>query len=188
MLEELASDFDIAAVRIGMLGSGASTVADFLESARLHNVVLDPVVRSSSGADLIGADGLRVLCERLVPLATVITPNVDEAFALTGERDRRRSAQKLHEMGAQVVVVTGGHLDEAIDLLLCGGQCEEFRAPKLPSNSTHGTGCAFAMSVACGLAKGMPVREAVTGAKQFVQQAIQTAYPIGKGIGPLNLV
>jgi hydroxymethylpyrimidine/phosphomethylpyrimidine kinase len=185
-LEELKSDFEIAAVRVGMLGSAASVVADFLESAGLKNVVVDPVIKSSSGAGLIDAEGLRVLRERLIPLSSVITPNVDEVEALTGRRDRREAARALHEMSAKAVVITGGHLDEAVDLLFCDGVFEEFRAPKIQSNSTHGTGCAFATSVACGLAKGMPVREAVMAAKEFVWRAIESAIPIGTGVGPVN--
>jgi hydroxymethylpyrimidine/phosphomethylpyrimidine kinase len=184
-LRELADDFDIAAVRIGMLGCAASAVADFLESARLKNVVLDPVIKSSSGADLISADGLRTLSERLIPLATVVTPNIDEAFALTDENDPQRSARKLHEMGAGAVVITGGHLDEVVDLLFADGRFEEFRAPKIQSKSTHGTGCAFATSIACELAKGLTVRESVIQAKAFVRNAIQSAVSVGKGVGPV---
>ena len=185
-LAELNSDFEIAAVRIGMLGSAAATVAEFLESAKLKNLVLDPVIKSSSGADLIDADGLRVLRERLIPLSRVITPNVDEASVLSGLRDRE-AARELNKMGAEAVVITGGHLAEAVDLLFNDGQFEEFRAPKIQSKSTHGTGCAFATSVACGLAKGKSVREAVIQAKEFVRRAIESSVPIGKGVGPLNL-
>jgi len=186
-LEKLASDFELSAVRIGMLGEAATAVADFIEKARLKNVVLDPVVKSSSGVDLIDATGLTMMRERLLPLNGVITPNIDEAFALSGVRDRHESARKLHAMGAKTVVITGGHLDEAVDLLFADGRFEEFRAPKIPSNSTHGTGCAFATSVACGLAKGKSVREAVVAAKEFVRKAIESAPSLGKGTGPLNL-
>jgi hydroxymethylpyrimidine/phosphomethylpyrimidine kinase len=186
-LDELNGDFDIAAVRIGMLGSAAAVVADFLGSAQLKNVVLDPVIKSSSGADLIDADGLRILRERLIPLSSVVTPNVDEAEALTDRKDPREAARGLHKLGANAVVITGGHLDEAADLLsIAEVVMEEFRGPKIQSNSTHGTGCAFATSVACGLAKGMSVRESVMQAKAFVRKAIESAIPIGKGIGPVN--
>jgi hydroxymethylpyrimidine/phosphomethylpyrimidine kinase len=184
-LDELANDFDIAAVRIGMLGCAASAVANFLESANLKKVVLDPVIKSSSGADLINADGLRTLRERLIPLATVVTPNIDEALALTGENDPQMSARKLQELGAGAVVITGGHLNEAIDLLFLDGKFEEFRAPKIQSKSTHGTGCAFATSLACGLAKGKTVREAVIEAKAFARNAIESAISVGKGVGPV---
>lgn len=186
-LKGLASDFDIAAVHIGMLGSVAAAVANFLESATLPHIVLDPVIKSSSGADLIDAAGLRILRERLVRLADVITPNVDEALALSGKRDHEEAAREIHDMGAKAVVITGGHLDEAIDLLFANGKFEKLRAPKIQSNSTHGTGCAFATSIACGLAKGMPVRDSVVAAKEFVRRAIEQAYPLGRGTGPMNL-
>ena len=151
--------YRMAAVHIGMLGSGkvARVVADFLEKAKLTNIVLDPVIKSSSGADLIDAAAPRVLIERLLPLATVLTPNVDEAGALTGiavtNLDQMRlAAAKLHEMGARSVVVTGGHLEKAIDLLSFtsskGIQQEVFKSDRQHSNSTHGTGCAFATAMA----------------------------------------
>ncbi len=184
-LEDLNDDFDIAAVRIGMLGVAAPIVADFLESAKLPNVVLDPVIKSSSGVNLIDATGLHILRSRLVRFSTVVTPNVDEAVALTGVTDRHEAARVLHEMGAKAVVITGGHLNEAMDLLFAEGKFEELRAPKIKSRSTHGTGCAFATSVACGLAKGMSVREAVVEAKAFVRRAIESAPQVGKGTGPV---
>src|SRR5258708_3957301 len=124
-LEELNSDVAIAAVHLGMLGSGkvAGVVADFLEKekekAGLTTIVLDPIMKSSSGADLIDASGVRLLIQRLLPLATVVTPNVDEAIALTGlaitNLDQMRvAATKLHAMGAASVVVTGGPLAKGI--------------------------------------------------------------------------
>ena len=123
-LEELNSDIEISAVHIGMLGSGkiARVVSDFLEKAKLQNIVLDPVMKSSSGTDLIDASGARLLIERLLPLATMMTPNVDEAAFLTGLAvtsldQMRQAAIKLHGMGAANVVITGGHLEKAIDLL-----------------------------------------------------------------------
>jgi len=187
-LEELAGDFGIAAVRIGMLGSGdvAAAVSDFLQLAQLKNVVLDPIVKSSSGTDLIDARGQQILRERLLKLADVVTPNVDEAAVLTGLSDRREGAKQLHDLGAKVVVVTGGHLQQAVDLLYHNGEFEELKAPKIQSRSTHGTGCAFATAIACELAKGNPVRDAVISAKAYVRDAILRAYPIGKGTGPLN--
>ncbi len=184
-LQELNGDFEIVAVRMGMLGWAAPVVADFLESAKLPNVVLDPVIKSSSGANLIDATGLHTLRSRLLKLSTVVTPNVDEALALTGVTDRQEAARVLHEMGAKSVVITGGHLSEAVDLLYAEGKFEELRAPKIKSKSTHGTGCAFATSVACGLANGLSVRDAVVQAKAFVRRSIESAPQVGKGTGPV---
>src|SRR5215467_3212126 len=117
-LEELAADFHISAVRIGMLGSAevARAVASFIRRHHLDNVVLDPVLKSSSGMDLLPRDGMQILKEKLLPLAHVITPNIDEAAALTGLgvsslEEMQAAALALHKLGAQKVIVTGGHLD-----------------------------------------------------------------------------
>jgi hydroxymethylpyrimidine/phosphomethylpyrimidine kinase len=196
-LAELASDVEIAAVHIGMLGSGkvVHAVTDFLVQQKLSNIVLDPILKSSSGADLLDAAGARLLTEKLIPLATVVTPNVDEASALTGlsvtdPEQMRAAARKLHEMGALAVVVTGGHLEKAIDLLSFtssrGIQQELFKSARLKSNSTHGTGCAFATAVACHLALGRGLPEAVLLAKAYVAAAISNAHPLGRGIGPVH--
>jgi hydroxymethylpyrimidine/phosphomethylpyrimidine kinase len=188
-LAGLKDDFDIAAVRIGMLGSGnvAGAVAAFLAVAKLKNVVLDPVLKSSSGADLIDSNGLEVIRDSLVPLSTVVAPNLAEALALTGCSDPAAAATKLREMGANSVVITGGDTENSVDLFYDGGQFEEFRAPKIESRATHGTGCAFATSIACELANGKSVREAVVEAKAFVRKAIQDAPGLGHGHGPMKL-
>lgn len=197
-LEELRQDVDIAAVRIGMLGSTTVTqaVAQFLEKERLPNVVLDPVLKSSSGADLLERSAVRVLAERLLPLCTVVTPNVEEATVLAGlsvtnPDEMRAAALKLHTMGAPGVVVTGGHLNQALDLLgfvASGGEFEfeTFKSEKQESSSTHGTGCAFASSLACHLALGRGLPDAVLLAKAYVAAAISNAHPLGKGIGPVH--
>ena len=189
-LAELAADIEIAAVHIGMLGSGkvVRAVADFLAARKMPNVVLDPILKSSSGADLVDAAGTRLLIEKLLPLSTVVTPNIDEASALTGlpvtdPEQMRAAARRLHEMGASAVVVTGGHLEKAIDLLSFTGsrgvEQELFKSARLRSNSTHGTGCAFATSIACHLAMGRGLPEAVLLAKAYVAAAISNAHPLG---------
>ena len=207
-LEELAGDLEIAAVHVGMLGSGkvAKAVADFLSSnsgnrsprpgkGRFANVVLDPVFKSSSGTDLLDNAGVKVLIERLVPLSDVVTPNVDEATAITGIKiraleDMRAAAAKLHEIGASAVVVTGGHLEKAIDLLSFatkrGIEQEIFKAERQRSNSTHGTGCAFATAMACHLALDRGLAEAALLAKTYVTAAISNGQSVGKGTGPVN--
>jgi hydroxymethylpyrimidine/phosphomethylpyrimidine kinase len=196
-LRELAADVKIAAVHIGMLGSAkvARAVADFLSRQKLPNVVLDPIFRASSGTDLLDAPGRKVLAEQLLPLATVVTPNVDEAAALAGipvtDPDQMRAAAvKLHEMGAESVVVTGGHLDKAIDLLSFqtkrGVEQEVFKSERQRSNSTHGTGCAFATAMACHLALDRGLPEAVLLAKAYVSAAIAKGHPLGRGVGPVH--
>jgi hydroxymethylpyrimidine/phosphomethylpyrimidine kinase len=211
-LEELAADLDIAAVHIGMLGSGkvVKAVADFLSGqtsrlgsrspiepgkARLPNIVLDPILKSSSGAELLDAAGTWGLIERLIPLADVVTPNVDEAAALTGIQvkdldEMKAAAAKLHEMGAPAVVITGGHLEKAIDLLSFttkrGIEQETFKAERQRSNSTHGTGCAFATAMACHLALDRGLAEAALLAKTYVTAAIANGHPLGRGTGPVH--
>lgn len=200
-LQELASDVQIDAVRIGMLGSGrvAKAVADFLSGVKgkggLTNIVLDPILRSSSGADLLDSSGAKILKDRLLPLCDVVTPNIDEASALTGKSVRELEGMKeacaaLHELGAPAVVITGGHLDKAIDLLSFktkhGLEQEIFKADRQKSNSTHGTGCAFATALACHLAMDRGLAEATLLAKTYVTAAISNGQPLGKGTGPVN--
>jgi hydroxymethylpyrimidine/phosphomethylpyrimidine kinase len=196
-LEYLASDVAIEAVHIGMLGNEqvVDAVADFLEGTRLPHVVLDPILKSSSGADLLDVAGTRRLIERLIPLAKVITPNLEEASLLTGMavtnlEQMREAAVRLHAMGSRNVVVTGGDLVKAIDLLSFttsrGSEQEVFKAERQRSNSTHGTGCAFATALACHLAQGRGLPEAVLLSKAYVSAAIANAHPMGRGIGPLH--
>ena len=201
-LEELMADLEIAAVHIGMLGSAkvAKAVAEFLSQtepngSRLRNIVLDPILKSSSGANLLDAAGTRVLIERLIPLADVVTPNVDEAAAITGLKvkdldEMKAAAAKLHDLGASAVVVTGGHLEKATDLLSFttrhGVEQEIFKAERQRSNSTHGTGCAFATAMACHLALDRGIAEATLLAKTYVTAAIANGQPLGKGVGPVH--
>jgi hydroxymethylpyrimidine/phosphomethylpyrimidine kinase len=192
-LDELAADIEISAVRIGMLGSAkvAKAVADFLDGGparkrRLPNIVLDPILKSSSGTELLEPAGVRVLIERLLPLASVVTPNVDEAGAITGVKvkeldDMKAACSKLHELGASAVVITGGHLDKAMDLLSFSTKAERQK-----STTTHGTGCAFATAMACHLALDRGLAEATLLAKTYVTAAISYGHPLGKGIGPVH--
>ena len=177
-LAALADDVEIAAVRVGMLGSAeiAATVGWFLDSKGLPNVVLDPVIRSSSGATLLDDVGLEFLRGALLPLADVITPNIDEAAILAGADPIaagasweealprvRAMAGRLRELGSRAVVITGGHLTQANDYFLYedGGSVGEeiFPGVHLESRSTHGTGCAFATALACQLAHGKALSE-----------------------------
>src|ERR1700678_73001 len=200
-LAELVSDVKILAVHIGMLGNAGmvKAVSDFLGSrsrkARLPNVVLDPIIKASSGADLLDAAGVKLLKEKLIPLADVVTPNVDEAAALTGLtvtdlEGMKAAAAQLHELGSRAVVVTGGHLEKATDLLSFktaqGIEYEVFKAERQRSNSTHGTGCAFATAMACHLALGRGLAEAALLAKTYVTAAIAAGHPLGRGTGPVH--
>jgi hydroxymethylpyrimidine/phosphomethylpyrimidine kinase len=197
-LRALTKDMEVAATKIGMLGSAKAVkaVAEFLVAEKLPNVVLDPILKSSSGTELVDSAGAKLMREKLIPLSSVITPNVDEASALTGLPvtnidQMEAAARKLHEVGVPNVVVTGGHLDKAIDLLSFrnskgGLEKELFKAERLKSTSTHGTGCAFASAMACHLAMGRGLPEAVLLAKAYVTAAIANAQPLGRGTGPLH--
>jgi hydroxymethylpyrimidine/phosphomethylpyrimidine kinase len=193
-LNELLRDGKVSAVHIGMLGTGevGFRVADFLQNASLKNVVLDPVLKSSSGAELLDRNGVAVLIQRLMPLADVITPNADEAAALTGMEVKNptqmeAAARRLHEMGAKAVVVTGGHLHQAVDVLSVKGEpVQIYRANRIDSPNTHGTGCAFSTAIACHLALGRSMPMAVLLAKAYVLAAIKNSYSIGSGAGPVN--
>jgi hydroxymethylpyrimidine/phosphomethylpyrimidine kinase len=203
-LSRLADDAEILAVRIGMLGSGevARVVGRFLESRRLPNVVLDPVTRSSSGAALLDEAGLEAL-RGMLPLCDVVTPNLAEAAALVGAEPVadgsdwesalgrvRQLAAGLHRLGAAAVVITGGHLAPPNEYLSVSGSGEPtehvIAGERIESRSTHGTGCAFATAVACRLALSDDLAKAVATAKSYVRKAILSAYPLGKGTGPIN--
>jgi len=192
-LENLMDDMEIAAVKIGMLGSieGAKCVAAFLKRYYLRHVVLDPIIRSSSGAELISRDGLQVMKDRILGRVAVITPNIDEAAALTGltvtTRDEMQlAASRLHEMGVRNVIITGGHLDPPHDLLSReDGRTTILEGIKVSGQSTHGTGCAFSTALACSMAKGNDLLTAAKVAKHYVETAMRKALPIGKGIGPV---
>jgi hydroxymethylpyrimidine/phosphomethylpyrimidine kinase len=193
-LDELSYDCKIAGVHIGMLGSASivNAVADFLESSRLPCIVLDTIIKASSGASLLDETGILVMAERLFPLASVITPNAGEAAVLTGRTvdsvdEMKVAAQQMKQKGAKAVVVTGGHLNPTVDVLLsANGDLQTFKSEKLDTSYTHGTGCAFSSSIACHLAQGRPLGEAVLLAKSFLTAAIANGYPVGKGVNPVN--
>jgi hydroxymethylpyrimidine/phosphomethylpyrimidine kinase len=193
-LEELVTDLPIAAVHIGMLGSAeaARAVAAFLRRNEPACVVLDPILKSSSGTALISRDGAQVLKEKLLPLAEVITPNIDEAAALTGMKvldveGMQAAALELHKLGAKNVIITGGHLNPPVDLLSQRSQgVKQFKGERIAGSSTHGTGCAFATALACNLANGENLADATRAAKLYVTNAIKKALDIGKGVGPVN--
>ena len=196
-LRELASDLSFDAVKIGMLANApvVDAVVRFLERVRPPNVVLDPVLKSSSGANLLDRKGRQRLSKRLLRLATVITPNLDEAANLSGLpvnslAEMKSAAERLHQMEASNVVITGGHLDQPVDLLsMAGAKGHEqmgFVGERLRSTATHGTGCAFSSAVACNLALGKSLRDAVQLAKEYVTRAIRNAVKVGRGAGALD--
>ncbi|HEX7286499.1 MAG TPA: bifunctional hydroxymethylpyrimidine kinase/phosphomethylpyrimidine kinase [Candidatus Angelobacter sp.] len=192
-LEELACDLEIAAVKIGMLGSShaARAVARFLRRHRPKIIVLDTILRSTSGAELISRPAIAIMKNELLPAATVVTPNIDEAAALTGVRvkskaEMRSAADSLRAAGAKATVITGGHLKSPVDLLSArAGKYVFLKGQKVQTNSTHGTGCAFSTALACNLARGKSLESAVRAAKRFVESALRHAPRVGRGRGPV---
>lgn len=193
-LDALADDMKISAVHVGMLATSGlvAVVGDFLAAKNLPCLVLDTILVSSSGATLLEDSGVQTLLEKLVPLATVVTPNAQEASVLTKMEvetldQMKEAAARLQELGAKGVLVTGGHLEAPTDVLgLPNGDVQTFKAERLAANFTHGTGCALSTAIASNLAQGRPLSEAVLLAKAFVTSAIANGYPIGKGVNPVN--
>ena len=193
-IETALGDIGADAIKIGMLGNGeiARAVADALEGSSIP-LVLDTVLMSSSGAALLDDAGVLVLKERLMRRATLVTPNLPEAEALTGiypksEHRLRNAAMVFKLLGANHVLFKGGHGEGQIlcDMLWSDGEFIPFEAARQESAHTHGTGCTLATAIACGLAQQLPLRDAVARAHAFVQEAIRTAPGLGQGIGPLN--
>ncbi len=202
-LECLAEDVSLFGVKIGMLGSSAVVceVSSFLTAQAgtipRERIVLDPVLRSTSGTALIDRDGVRVIREELLPRVGWITPNVDELALLAGGSPDREevpaAAARLQAMAARLgndalnVVVTGGHLSRPDDFLLTASGAGDWLAgEKVITNATHGTGCAFSSALLCELISGRSPKEAVAAAKAYVTEALRSAYPVGKGKGPMN--
>ncbi len=193
----LLADFRIAAVKTGMLPTSEviMEVARLLRAPELRAVgaVVDPVLRATSGHELMADDALAVFKRELLPLARLITPNIPEAERLTGlqhitdEAGMRSAAIALREMGARAVLIKGGHLaGAALDLLDDAGTVHLFRAERIVTDATHGTGCTLASAIAACLALGLSLPDAVAAAKRFVTAALRRAPRLGQGAGPLN--
>jgi hydroxymethylpyrimidine/phosphomethylpyrimidine kinase len=195
-IDAVAEDMDVRAAKTGMLSSPEiiETVADRVQAHTLRPFVVDPVMISKSGFKLLQDEAIDTLLNELLPLATVITPNVHEASHLTGldidtVEDLRAAGEALYEKGPDAVLVKGGHLSEgaeAIDVLVDGTDVRTFSAPRIDTKHTHGTGCTYASAIAANLAKGHDLHTAVDRAKRYVTGAIRHALPLGQGRGPTN--
>ncbi|MFE1311673.1 bifunctional hydroxymethylpyrimidine kinase/phosphomethylpyrimidine kinase [Streptomyces sp. NPDC058755] len=190
----VVDDIGVQAVKTGMLASAelVEAVAELISGTDAPAVV-DPVGVSKHGDPLLAASALDSVRTKLLPVATVATPNLDEVAQLTGvhvesEDDLRRAAAAVLEYGPRWALIKGGHLsgDEAVDLLTDGSAEYWLRAPRHDNRHTHGTGCTLASAVASGLAKGLTVPEAVTAAKEYVTGAIAAGFALGAGIGPVD--
>jgi hydroxymethylpyrimidine/phosphomethylpyrimidine kinase len=193
-VDAIVEDIGADAVKTGMLfNSGiVDIVARKIRAHRLRNLVVDPVMVAKSGNLLLRRDAIAALKNKLIPLATIVTPNVPEAAELTGIRltrmdDFKEAARRIIDMGAKTVVIKGGHRSgPPTDLFYDGKTFREFAARRIRTRNTHGTGCTFASAIAANLAKGMKPEEAVQRAKQYLTRAIEKSYAIGGGHGPVN--
>jgi hydroxymethylpyrimidine/phosphomethylpyrimidine kinase len=194
-IDAVVGDLGVDAVKTGMLANAGivRVVAEKVRQHGLPNLVLDPVLAAKSGDRLLAEDALNVLRAELLPLCTVVTPNLPEAEALVDRRletddDLERAAKEMVTLGARNVVITGGHASgpDAVDLLYDGRGFRRFSAPRLATRHGRGTGCTFASAVAAWLALGASVEEAVGRAKEYVTAALERAFALGKGPGPLH--
>ncbi len=194
-IEAVAADIGADAVKTGMLANAAivRAVAATLKRLRLPHLVVDPVMIAKGGDRLLEEPAVGAIREELLPLAEVVTPNIPEAEVLSGIKiasleNMRDAGRRILALGPSVVLVKGGHLEsaESIDVACTADGIEEFRAPRISSVHTHGTGCTLASAIAANLALGVNHREAMKRAKTYLDGAIRNAPGIGSGHGPLN--
>lgn len=193
-IDRVAEDLEIAAAKTGMLSSAEiiETVAAALIANRITLLVVDPVMVAKGGARLLHPEAVAALRDRLLPLATVLTPNLPEAEVLLGRpvvtlAERREAARALHSLGPTAVVVKGGHAEgDAIDVFFDGVSIRELSASRRATGNTHGSGCTFSAAIAAGLAHGFDLETAVEKAKDFITLAIEHSLEIGHGHGPVN--
>lgn len=194
-LDAVADDFQITACKTGMLvdAERIEAIANALERHRFEHVVVDPVMVAKGGASLLQERAVEALRTKLLPLATVVTPNIPEAEVLAGMTirtgaDRMKAAQAIQYLGVDVVIIKGGHTEEedAVDLIMTGTEAFQVKAPRIQTKDTHGTGCTFSAALTAELAYGKTLRQAVVDAKQFIHQAITHGLSLGQGHGPTN--
>lgn len=195
-IDAVAEDFFIHAVKTGMLSSASivDTVADGIERHKLGPVVVDPVMVATSGDLLLNPNAVGALKTRVLSLADLLTPNIHEAEVLAGFPvatldDARRAAEAILSLGPKAVLVKGGHLKgevDAVDVLVDSAGETLFRAERIHTKNTHGTGCTFASAITANLAKGHDLRDAIQRAKAYVTEAIRHSLSIGQGHGPVN--
>ncbi len=193
-IDAVMSDIGATAVKTGMLLNAAIiiAVAESMQRHRVKHLVVDPVMQSTSGHSLIEKDALEELRTRLLPLAALVTPNLEEAALLTGSEvttleQMKQAAETIHAMGPAAVLVKGGHLDGAcVDVLFDGHTHHLFEGSRIDTEHTHGTGCTLSATIATLLGRGLALRDAIEQARQFLRAALRSARPLGSGCGPVN--
>lgn len=195
-IDSIITDLPCHAAKTGMLATAEiiQAVAERVRAYDIHPLVVDPVMIAASGSRLLAEEAVAVLVEELLPLAAVITPNLQEAAALLGRpvenlQQMRAAVGELCALGPQAVVITGGHLaGEPTDVLMDSrtGQTYELTGRRVATARTHGSGCTFAAALTAGLARGADLLKATQQAKEFTTEAIAAALPLGQGPGPVN--
>ena len=193
-LEAVLTDLGADAIKTGMLSNAEiiHAVSVKIQEHRLENLVVDPVMVAKSGDSLLHEDARSALKQLLIPLATVVTPNLPEAEALSGQEisspaQMRKAAKVISSMGCRYVLIKGGHLSgDPLDILYDGRTFLEFPAQRIKTRNTHGTGCTFSAAIAAGLALGRSMPNSVAVAKKYISRAIQHGLPLGSGYGPVN--
>ena len=192
--DAVISDISIDAVKTGMLWDDKviKLISQKIKKSKIPIIVFDPVMVSKSGAFLLTREGQSAFINELIPLATIVTPNIPEARILSGQDirsvpDMEKAAKKIYRMGAKLVVVKGGHLrGQAVDVFYDGKEIFHFSSPRINTIHTHGTGCTFAAAVAVELTRNPDIRTAMQKAKDFISVSIMNFIPLGKGRGPVN--
>jgi hydroxymethylpyrimidine/phosphomethylpyrimidine kinase len=193
-IDAVLTDIGSDAVKTGMLPNIQiiEVVCEKIKAYHLSKFVIDPVMISTSGHHLISAEAFRILIDKLMPLAYLVTPNIEEAEVITGVKiettqDMELAAQKIKDKGVANVIVKGGHLSgDAIDVLFDGRAFIYYGSKRLQTKNTHGTGCTFAAAITAELAKGNDLQAAVKIAKDYITNAISSSYDIGNGRGAVN--
>jgi hydroxymethylpyrimidine/phosphomethylpyrimidine kinase len=193
-LDMICTDLFPDAVKIGMVADAGiiEVIADKLKEYHITNIVLDPVMISTSGRKLLKEEALQALTDKLIPIADVITPNLSEAELLSGVTIKNsegmiKASMIIAQQYRGSILVKGGHLSVSCDdLLYDGGKVYWFEERKIDNPNTHGTGCTLSSAIACGLADGKDLRQSVALAKEYITGAIKDGLKLGKGNGPLN--
>lgn len=193
-IDAVFEDIDVDAVKIGMLSTPQcmEAVAEKLKQYKPHNVVIDPVMYAKNGSPLMQPTSIDTLIKSIIPLADVLTPNIPEAekiadMEIKSHNDMENAAKKIQSMGCKAVIIKGGHaVGDATDILYDGNKMYYYKASRIDTKNTHGTGCTFSSAIGAYLGKGLGVENAVSKAKEYVTTAITHSLPIGKGYGPTH--
>lgn len=193
-IEVIFEDIDVDGIKIGMVSQidTIEAIAKALSQYPIKNVVLDPVMVSKSGFHLLQAKSKDALIKQLLPIATIVTPNLPEAEVITGLKvetikEMEEAAKIIYQMGPKYILMKGGHLEgDAMDILYDGKEFTYYNVARIHTNNTHGTGCTLSAAIAANLGKGFTAEESVNKAKDYITTAIEKSFSIGQGVGPVH--